>query len=171
MQLDILFNNAGVEGMFSPTHELSEEGWDAEVNVDLKGVFLGSKYGIREMLKVGGGSIINTGSIASLVGFPQLAAYCAAKGGVINLTRSLAIEYAKLNIRVNCICPGMIKTEMLQRAIDLNPDGEEAYLAIQPTGRIGESSHIAKAALYLASDDSTFTTGTIISVDGAWTVV
>lgn len=170
-KVDILFNNAAVEGQQCATHERTVEAWDAEIEVDLKGVFLCSKHAIREMLKVGGGSIINTGSIASMVGFPENAAYCAAKAGVANFTRSLAIEYAKQNIRVNCICPGMIRTEMLQRCIDMIPNGEEVYVGLQPTGRIGEPKDIAKAALYMASDDSSYVTGAILMVDGGWVAV
>ena len=170
-KLDILFNNAGVTGEWLATHEQTEEGWDEVVGINLKGIFLGSKYAIREMLKVGGGSIINTASVNGIVAMPQYAAYCASKGGAVNLTRSLAIEYAKQNIRVNCICPGMIRTEMLQRAIDINPNGEKDLVAIQPTGRIGEPKDIAMAALYFAGDDSAFTTGAILPVDGAYTAV
>ena len=167
-KLDILFNNAGVEGLNVPTHELPEEEWDREIAINLKGVFLGSKHAIRQMLKNGGGVIINTASSAGLIGLPPLSAYCASKGGVVNLTRELAMEYARQGIRVNCICPGVIKTAMIERVFIENPEKEAAYAEGEPIGRLGNPEEIARAALFLACDDSSFVTGTILPVDGGW---
>lgn len=165
-RLNILYNNAGIEGPSAPTGNLSEADWDRVLSVNLKGVFLGSKYAIPQMLKQGSGVIINTASIAGLVGFNNMPAYCASKGGVISLTKAMALEYAKNNIRVNCICPGVIRTPMLNRTPS---PAVEAMVKREPIGRFGEPEEIAQAALYLASDRSSFITGTALIVDGGWT--
>ena len=164
-KLDILFNNAGVTIPRCPTHELPLDEWQRVISVNLTGVFLGSKHGIREMLKGGGGVIINNASIAGVIGLPNIAAYGASKGGVVNLTRQLAIECAPKNIRVNCICPGAIQTPMAEKAAAgpgalKNADG--------PMGRRGEPEEIAQAALYLASNDSSYVNGVILPIDGGW---
>lgn len=162
-RLDILHNNAGIEGPLGPTENVSEADWDRVLSVNLKGVFLGSKYAIPQMLKQGGGVIINTASIAGLVGLTNISAYCASKGGIVLLTKAMAMEYARKNIRVNCICPGGIKTPML----DL--EGEKLFCEGEPIGRCGEPEEIAQAALYLACEQSSFVTGTALMVDGGWT--
>ncbi len=171
-RLDVLFNNAGVEQGVELV-EMSEEEWDRVVDIDLKGVFLGCKHGIREMLKTGGGSVINTASISGLMAQNFLPAYNAAKAGVINLTRNIALEYAPYHIRANCICPGAIDTPMFRRAFDEKPDMaplRRYFRGIIPAGRFGEPEDIAKAALFLASDDSSYITGHALVVDGGLTI-
>ncbi len=165
-QIDILFNNAGIVKM-GALHETSEEDWDKVIDVNLKSVFLCSKAVLPQMLKQGKGKIVNTTSIAGLVGFDQIGPYCASKGGMIALTREMALEYAKRKINVNCIAPGVIKTNM---TISKDPAVEKAYMADTPYPRLGESEDIAMAAVYLASDESDFVTGAVLTVDGGWTV-
>lgn len=168
-RLDILYNNAGIEGPLGPTENVSEADWDRVLSVNLKGVFLGSKYAIPQMLKQGGGVIINTASIAGLVGVANMPAYCASKGGIVLLTKTMALEYVKKNIRVNCICPGAVKTPMLDRFTGSQPEAEKLIRESEPMGRWSEPEEIAQAALYLASDQSSFVTGTALVVDGGWT--
>jgi NAD(P)-dependent dehydrogenase (short-subunit alcohol dehydrogenase family) len=171
-RLDVLFNNAGVaQGV--ELMEMTEEEWDRVVDIDLKGVFLGSKHGIREMLKTGGGSIINTASISGIIAQNSLPAYNAAKAGVINLTRNIAVEYGPRNIRANAICPGAIDTPMLQSAVSGKPENEPVvkyFHHMAPLHRLGQPEDIAKAALFLASDDSSFVTGHALVVDGGLTI-
>ena len=170
-RLDVLFNNAGVEQGVELI-EMTEQEWDRVVDIDLKGVFLGSKYGIRAMLKTGGGVIINTASISGIMAQNSLPAYNAAKAGVINLTRNIALEYGPRNIRANAICPGAIDTPMLRRAISGKPENEPVikyFHHIAPLHRLGQPEDIAKAALFLASDDSSFITGHALVVDGGLT--
>lgn len=174
-RLDVLFNNAGVEAAALVT-EMAEDEWDTQMNVNLKSVYLGCKYAIPEMLKGGGGSIVNTASIAGLWGFPQLSAYCAAKGGVVLLTRALAMEWAKENVRVNTVCPGVIRTPMVERAIPWTQDlttttMEEAWVRVgqaQPIGRVGEPEEVAEAVLFLASNEASLITGVTVPLDGGW---
>ncbi len=168
-RLDILYNNAGIEGPLGPTENVSEADWDRVLSVNLKGVFLGSKHAIPQMLKQGGGVIINTASIAGLVGVANMPAYCASKGGIVLLTKTMALEYARKNIRVNCICPGAVKTPMLDRFTGSQPEAEKFLRESQPVGRWGEPEEIAQAALYLASEQSSFVTGTTLIVDGGLT--
>ena len=165
-RLDVLFNNAGITGPVAPLHESREEDFDKVINTNLRGVYLGMKYGIAQMLPQGGGAIINTGSESALVGVSGLAAYCASKGGIIQITKAAAVEYAKQNIRVNCICPGSIQTPMLEGFIAGSREVLEQFLQRYPMGRIGRPEEIAQTALFLASDDVGFMTGAIISVDG-----
>lgn len=171
-RLDILFNNAGVEQGVELT-EMTEQEWDRVVDIDLKGVFLGSKYGIREMLKTGGGVIISTASISGILAQNSLPAYNAAKAGVINLTHNIALEYGPRNIRANAICPGAIETPMLKRAFDGKPENEpirKYFHHTVPLHRLGQPEDIAKAALFLASDDASYITGHALVVDGGFTV-
>lgn len=167
-RIDYAFNNAGVEGVSSSTHECTSEVWDKTVSINLKGVWLCMKYQIIEMLKFGGGAIVNNSSIAGLVGFNGLPAYVASKHGVIGLTKTAAIEYARRGIRVNAICPGVIKTPMLDRSTGKNPDLEKQYENMEPIGRLGRPEEIAEAAIWLCSDAASFITGDAIAVDGGW---
>ncbi len=170
-RLDVMYNNAGVGGAVGPLENISVEDWDKSQAVLLRSVFLGIKHSVPEMRKQGGGSIISTASVAGLRGFAGLHAYCAAKAGVVNLTRSASLEFAKDKIRINCICPGGINTPILHRN---QPGGREALeewlKQSQPIPRAGHPEDIAGMALYLASDDSVFVTGQAMVVDGGMTV-
>lgn len=161
-KLDILFNNAGI-GAVKPTEELSYPEWRKTVEVDLDAVFLFAQAAIKEFLKADGGVIVNTASMYGWVGSPGSAAYNAAKGGVINLTRSLGLEYAERNIRVNALCPGFIETPILGET------DREFLSNATPMKRLGQPEEMAKAALFLASDDSSFMTGNSLIVDGGYT--
>jgi NAD(P)-dependent dehydrogenase (short-subunit alcohol dehydrogenase family) len=170
-RLDILFNNAGV---FYPqtTLECSEEEWDLQIDINLKGTFLMSKYALEPMIAQGSGVIINNSSGWGLVGGDKAVAYCASKGGVVLLTKAMAIDHGRQGIRVNCVCPGDVDTPMLPE--DARRRGLEwtTYLAgceNRPMGRIGTAEEIAKAVLFLASDDSSFMTGAALVVDGGGT--
>ncbi|MCM3588272.1 SDR family oxidoreductase [Mesobacillus maritimus] len=161
-KVDIVFNNAGI-GRVQPSHELEYSEWRNTVNVDLDGVFLVAREAIREMLKTGGGTIVNTASMYGWVGSPGSAAYNAAKGGVINLTRSLALEYAEQNIRINALCPGFIDTPIIPE------ESKQVLSAATPMKRLGKAEEMAKAVLFMASDDSSFMTGNALTVDGGYT--
>lgn len=169
--LDVMFNNAGIEGEQRRTADCSVENWDRVISVNLKGIFLGMKYGIPALLKNGGGSIVNTASTAGITGYPNLPAYAASKGGVIQLTKTAALEYARKGIRVNCICPGGIFTPLVQRFTEGLPKEQIQKMveAVHPVGRFGTPEEVAKLALYLASDDSSFCTGASFIVDGGMT--
>lgn len=169
-RLDVLFNNAGVmlhaDGGAVDTDEAV---WDTTMDVNAKGVFLGCKYGIPALLRAGGGSIINTASFVAVMGAatPQLA-YTASKGAVLALTRELAVIHARQGIRVNALCPGPLRTELLMSVLDTEAKRQRRLVHI-PMGRFGEAAEIARAALFLASDESSFVTGTDFLVDGGLT--
>jgi NAD(P)-dependent dehydrogenase (short-subunit alcohol dehydrogenase family) len=168
--LHVLFNNAGIMLPEDDDAIATEEAiWDLTMNVNLKGVFLGCKYGIPALRRSGGGSIINVASFVALVGAatPQLA-YTASKGGVLSMTRELAVIHARENIRVNALCPGPLRTELLMKFLNTEEKRQRRLVHI-PMGRFGEASEIAKAALFLASDESSFTTGATFTVDGGIT--
>lgn len=167
-RLDYAFNNAGIEGAMAPTHDCTEENFDKTIGVNLKGVWLCMKYEIPEMLKQGKGVIINCSSIAGLVGFPGLPIYVATKHGVIGLTKTAALEYAKAGIRVNAVCPGAIKTAMIDRITGKKKEVEDQFAAMEPIGRMGEPEEVAKAVIWLCSDDASFVTGHAMAVDGGW---
>ena len=169
-RLDVLFNNAGImDPDDGDAVETSLETWNRTLAINLTGVFLGCKAGVPALLRAGGGSIINTASFVALMGAatPQLA-YTASKGGVLALTRELAIIHARQNIRVNALCPGPLKTEMLMSFLDTDEKKQRRLVHI-PMGRFGEASEMAQAALYLASDESSYVTGTEFVVDGGIT--
>jgi NAD(P)-dependent dehydrogenase (short-subunit alcohol dehydrogenase family) len=170
-RLDILFNNAGV--FFPQTAlECTEEEWDLQIDINLKGTFLMSKCALTPMIAQGSGVIINNSSGWGLVGGDKAVAYCASKGGVVLLTKAMAIDHGRQGIRVNCICPGDVDTPMLPEDARLRGLDWKAYLAgceNRPLGRIGTVDEIAKAVLFLASDDSSFMTGTALVVDGGGT--
>jgi 3-oxoacyl-[acyl-carrier protein] reductase len=161
-KIDILVNNAGI---YNPSLSLnvSEEEWEKTIHVDLKGVFLCSREALRYMKR--GGSIVNISSIAAMIGFPQAAAYCAAKGGVRSLTKSLAVEFGNKGIRVNSIHPGIIDTPMTK---GMNKSAEKAILAKVPLNRIGKPIDIANAVVFLSSDAASYITGEELVVDGGW---
>ena len=167
-RLDVLFNNAGVEGEQAPTADCTLENFDRVIAINLRGVFLGMKYGIAAMLKTGGGSIINNASVAGLVGFTGIPAYSASKGGVIQLTKTAALEYAKEHVRVNVICPGVIWTPMVERFTSAGEEVRRALEAMEPVGRFGTAEEVARLALFLASEDSSFCTGAPFVVDGGF---
>ena len=169
--LDILFNNAGV---FYPQTalECSEKEWDEQIDVNLKGTFLMSKFALPTMIAQGHGVIINNSSGWGLVGGDRAVAYCASKGGVVLMTKAMAIDHGRQGIRVNCICPGDVETPMLPLDAKMRGLKWEDYLAgcaNRPLGRVGTVEEIAKAVLFLASDDSSFMTGAALVVDGGGT--
>ena len=167
-RLDVLFNNAGVEGELVPTADCSLENWDRVIGINLKGVFLGMKYAIPHMIGNGGGAIINNASVAGVVGFAGLPAYCASKGGVIQLTKAAALEYAKTGLRVNAICPGVIATPMVERVLGDSEEMKKTFEALEPVGRFGTPEEVARLALFLATEDSSFCTGAPFIVDGGF---
>jgi NAD(P)-dependent dehydrogenase (short-subunit alcohol dehydrogenase family) len=169
-RLDVLFNNAGIMHSGDDDATATEESvWDLTMDVNAKGVFLGCKYGIPALKRAGGGSVINTASFVALMGAatPQVA-YTASKGAVLAMTRELAIIHARENIRVNALCPGPLKTELLMKFLDTEEKKQRRLVHI-PMGRFGEAEEMARAALFLASDDSSYVTGTEFLVDGGIT--
>ena len=169
-RLHVLFNNAGImHSRDDDAIHTEEDVWDLTMAINLKGVYLGCKYGIPALRRAGGGSIINTASFVALLGAatPQLA-YTASKGGVLALSRELAIVHARENIRVNALCPGPLRTELLMKFLDTEAKRQRRLVHV-PMGRFGEAKEMAYAALYLASDESSFVTGTEFVVDGGIT--
>ena len=174
--VNIIYNNAGIGGREDNVRDCPEEVFDEIMAINLRGVWLGIKYGIPHLERAGGGSIISTASVAGISGLSGITAYCASKGGVIALTRAAAGEWAARDIRINCICPGAIATRIGDNSRGPeNPDRmarrRERNATAHPLGRSGEGSDIAQAALYLASDESSFMTGQAIVVDGGWTAI
>jgi NAD(P)-dependent dehydrogenase (short-subunit alcohol dehydrogenase family) len=165
-RLDVLVNAAGIGGGSAATADYTEADFDRVIATNLKGVFLCMKHALVEMLRAGGGAIVNIASILGLVGMAQTPAYAAAKGGVVQLTKVAALDYAARNIRVNCICPGIIDTPMLQA---VPAAGRQHLVEQQPIGRLGHAEEIAAAVVFLASDASAFTTGAVFAVDGGFT--
>ncbi|MHA1961431.1 MAG: SDR family NAD(P)-dependent oxidoreductase [Candidatus Thorarchaeota archaeon] len=167
--IHILFNNAGVE-VVKKLVDTSEEEWDRTMEVNLRSAFLCCKYAIPHMISRGGGAIVNNASVAGLIGSFS-PAYSASKGGMIALTKTLAVELAADGIRVNCVCPGAIETPMLKRTLEKQGDSEEIRqerLTGYPLGRFGEPEEVAKAVLFLSTDDSSFVTGEVLVVDGGF---
>jgi meso-butanediol dehydrogenase/(S,S)-butanediol dehydrogenase/diacetyl reductase len=165
--LHIVFNNAGV-GFFGKAPDLEVEHWRQVLAIDLDSVFYGCKYAIPHMRRAGGGAIVNTASISGLFGDYGLLPYNAAKGGVVNLTRTVAIDHARENIRCNCVCPGPIDTPLLKPLLAL-PAAAEGYRAVIPMGRVGRAEEIAAAVAFLASDDASYVTGAALVIDGGVT--
>lgn len=170
-RVDVLCNNAGVASVTGPI-ECSPEEWDLVFGVNVRSVFLGTKYVLPIMLSQGSGIIVNTASAAGLIGLPDRAAYCASKGAVIAFTRQVAVQYATQNIRCNCVCPGTVDSPWVGRLLDEadDPGAMRADLiARQPLGRLGTPAEVADAVLYLASPSASFITGTALVIDGGIT--
>jgi len=169
-KLDVLFNNAGIMDTADDDAVTTEEAvWERTIAINLKGVYLGCKFGIPALRRDGGGAIVNTASFVALLGAatPQLA-YTASKGGVLALTRELAVVHARENIRVNSLCPGPLQTELLMKVLDTEEKRQRRLVHV-PMGRFGQAREIARAALFLASDDASFMTGAALTVDGGIT--
>ncbi len=167
-RLDVAFNNAGVGGSGFAVADEEEVAWNRIVEVNLKGVFLSMKYEIPALLAAGGGAIVNTASVAGLVGERGIGSYCASKHGVVGLTRTAALDYIGQGIRINAICPGATRTQLLAAWFQ-DPKVEEFILSRHPIGRVAEPEEIARAALFLASDDASFIVGQALAVDGGLT--
>jgi NAD(P)-dependent dehydrogenase (short-subunit alcohol dehydrogenase family) len=171
-RLDCGFNNAGAVAAhleaISPTHEYPEENFDQVIAVNLKGIWLCMKYEIRQMLKQGGGVIVNTASALGLVGIENLSGYVASKHGVVGITKTAALEYADKGIRINAICPGYIQTPMTQDRLK-DPEVQKRIQAIHPIGRVGTPKEVAETVVYLCSDAASFVTGHAMTIDGGWT--
>lgn len=168
-KLDCAFNNAGIEGAVGlPVVDYPEDTWDRVIDINLKGVWLCMKYELAQMLKQGGGAIVNTASIAGLVGGTFGSAYYASKHGVVGLTKAAAIEYGNSAIRVNAVCPGVIRTEMADRLMKDNESIETAITALHPLGRLGTPQEVAETVVWLSSDQASFITGQALAVDGGY---
>lgn len=167
-RLDYAFNNAGIEGKSASIHECSEENWDKTININLKGIWLCMKNEIPEMLKQGKGVIVNCSSVAGLVGYQGLPAYVASKHGVIGLTKTAALEYANLGIRVNAVCPGVIQTPMIDRLTGKKKELIEQFTALEPMKRFGRAEEIANTVIWLCSEEASFVTGIAMPVDGGF---
>lgn len=165
-RLDCAFNNAGVGGSMSPIDEKTEDEWDLVLGVNLKGVWLCMKYEIPALQASGGGAIVNMASVAGLIGFRNATAYAASKHGVIGLTKSAALEFARQNIRINAVCPGFTDTPMVQAMVDLFPGMKEATQHGAPMRRLGTPDETAPAVVWLCSDKASFITGHALPVDG-----
>lgn len=167
-RIDVICNNAGI-GLRASLLETAEEQWDSVMDVNARGVFLCTKYAIAPMLEQGSGSVINIASVASFIGFPRDSAYCASKGAVLMLTRQAAIDFSRMGVRINTICPGFIETPMLTQYCDAHPDPDAALaevVAMHPIGRLGTPDDVASAAVFFASDESSWVTGASLAVDG-----
>ena len=169
-RLDAAFNNAGIEQPVAPLADLDTDQFDRLVAVNLKGVFLCMHAQIPELLKVGGGTIVNTASGAGVVGIAGQSAYCATKFGVVGMTKAVALDYAPAGIRINVVCPGIIQTPMMDRFTGGTAEGRERVIAQEPIGRMGVPEEIADAVLWLSSDASSFVVGHTLVVDGGQTV-
>lgn len=167
-RLDVLHNNAGIDGPVAPTGDYAESDFDHVWSINGKGVFLGMRHAIPIMLEQGGGSIINTASMAASVAFPGMTAYCAAKGAVVMMTKTAAAEYAGQGIRVNAICPGAIRTAISD---SLPPELIKGVVDATPLGRFADPGEVANLAVFLAADDSSFVTGEDVYIDGGYTLV
>jgi len=167
-QLDYACNNAGIEGDQAPTADSSLENFDRVMAVNLRGLFICMGEELALMLERGKGSIINVASIAGLIGFPKLPAYCASKGGVVQLTRTAAIEYAEQGIRINAVCPGAVQTEMIDRITGKTADVVEQFRNMHPMKRMATPEEVANTIVWLSSKEASFITGQAIAVDGGY---
>ncbi len=170
-RLDAAFNNAGTEGVMTELADCPEEAWDRVMAINLKGVWQCMRYQIPEMLKIGGGSIVNCASIAGVVGFATASVYSASKHGLLGLTRAAALEYSSRGIRVNAVCPGVIETPMvMQRGLKAEEDRKvyDDLVGLHPIGRLGRPEEVADAVVWLSSDEASFVTGHPLLVDGGY---
>ncbi len=167
-RLDYAFNNAGVEQAPTPLADQSDEDYRRIIDVNVKGVWLCMQHEIPRMLENGGGAIVNTGSVASVIGMANIPLYIASKHAVLGLTRSVALEFAQQNVRVNAVCPGAVKTDLYDRFTGKNPEMEQAIEGMHPMGRSGTPDEIASAVYWLCHD-ATWTTGQAITLDGGFT--
>src|SRR5262245_44801909 len=165
-RLDFAFNNAGVEETVTPLPDQTEDTYDQIMDINVKGVWLSLKHEIPAMLKTGGGAIVNNSSIAGLVGFAMTAVYVASKHAVIGLTKAVAVEYAKQNVRVNAVAPGTIETRMF---LDVTPEIKQLLESTTPIGRVGKPEEIAGTVIWLCSDSASFVTGQTLAIDGGYT--
>jgi NAD(P)-dependent dehydrogenase (short-subunit alcohol dehydrogenase family) len=172
-RIDYAHNNAGIEGARALTADCLEEDWDRVIGINLKGVWLCMKYEIPAMLKQGRGAIVNTASVSGLVGYRARPAYVASKHGVVGLTKAAALEYAQQGIRINAVCPGFIRTPLIERALSQYPRDEAAkieqlIIGMEPVGRMGTSEEVAQTVVWLCSDEASFVTGHALAVDGGF---
>jgi len=167
-RLDVAVNNAGIEGAKASTRDYTLEEWDRVMAVNLRGVWLCMKHEIPIMIKEGSGAIVNCASIAGVSGFPESPAYTASKHGVIGLTKTAALEVARMNIRINAVCPGVIQTPMIDRITGGDEEIRRRFQSDEPMGRLGNPSEVADAVHWLASDRASFVTGISLPVDGGW---
>ncbi len=168
-RLDCAHNNAGLLGTPMDLAQCSEAVWDRIVSVNLRGVWLCMKHEIPPMLQRGGGAIVNTASVAGLVGVRGFSPYAATKHAVVGLTKTAALDYARRGIRVNAVCPGLVRTPMVENYTQKNPEVEAQLLLFQPLGRMGTPDEVAAAVVWLCSDEAAFVTGSAMTLDGAWT--
>lgn len=170
-KLNVLVNNAGALSV-STVDTITEDDWDRVISVNLKGPFLMSRAALKEFRKNGGGTIVNIGSVLGLVAMKDRAAYCASKGGVTMLTKAMALDHAHENVRVNCICPSIVETELVKGLFDDSEQGKrlkQSRMGTIPLGRFGKPADVAELAVFLASDESSWLTGTAIPLDGGLT--
>ena len=167
-RLDIVCNNAGIDGELGPLGECSEENYDRVMGVNARGVFFGMRYALPILVAGGGGAIVNTASMASQVAFPTMAPYCASKGAILMMTKTAAVEYAAAGVRINCICPGVIDTALVQQ---MPQPLIEGATKMTPLGRMGRPEEMANAVVFLVSDDASFITGAALTADGGYTAL
>ena len=170
-RLDCAFNNAGIEEEHMRLADCTEDTFDRIMNVNVKGVWLCMKHQLAQMHAQGSGAIVNTASVAGLVGAPKMAAYSASKHAVVGLTKSAAVEYGRKGVRVNAVCPGIIRTQMYERALQADPQVEKFAVAAHPIGRLGRAEEVAAVVLWLCSDAASFVTGHAHTVDGGLTAL
>jgi NAD(P)-dependent dehydrogenase (short-subunit alcohol dehydrogenase family) len=168
-QLDVAFNNAGIEGLVAPLLDQTDDNFQNVMNINVRGVWLSMKYQIPEMLKAGGGAIVNNSSVAGMIGFGGIGIYSASKHAVMGLTKCAALEYSAQGVRVNAVNPGVIDTAMVDRLADSMGTEKEGLSALHPIGRIGQPDEVANAVLWLCSEKASFVTGVGLPVDGAYT--
>jgi NAD(P)-dependent dehydrogenase (short-subunit alcohol dehydrogenase family) len=167
-RVDCAVNNAGVIGEMAPTAKCTEENFDQVIGTNLRGTWLCMKHEIAHMLERGGGVIVNMSSVSGIRGLPDFPAYAASKAGILQLTRTATLEYAKWGIRINAVCPGTIATPMVAGVVAARPELEQEFLALHPVGRIGKPEEVAQAVLWLCSDAASFVTGHALAVDGGY---